>query len=54
MEVKAMNLTICNLAQKLVSFEHIIEGGKFDIVYASAESATDVISTITEEEHYFQ
>ena len=37
MQVEAMNLTACNLAQKLVSFEV----GKFDVVYASTESATD-------------
>ena len=35
-----MNLTACNLAQKLNSLEDI-EGGKFDVVYASVESATD-------------
>ena len=40
MEVEAMNLTACNLAQKLDNLEDI-EGGKFDVVYASAESATD-------------
>ena len=41
MEVEAMNLTACNLAQTLDSLQDI-EGGKFDeIVYASAESATD-------------
>ena len=40
MEVEAMNLTACNLAQKLDSLQDI-EGGKFDVVYASAESATD-------------
>ena len=39
-EVEAMNLTACNLAQKLVCLEGI-EGGKFAIVYASVESATD-------------
>ena len=35
-----MNLTACNLAQKLVCLEDI-EGGKFVVVYASVESATD-------------
>ena len=35
-----MNLTACNLAQKLDSLQDI-EGGKFEVVYASAESATD-------------
>lgn len=40
MEVEAMNLTACNLAQKLDSLQDI-EGGKFEVVYASAESATD-------------
>ncbi|XP_068680332.1 uncharacterized protein [Montipora foliosa] len=39
MEVEAMNLTACNLAQKLGNLEDI-EGGNFN-VYASAESATD-------------
>ena len=47
MEVEAMNLTVWYLAQKLVCSENI-EGGKFDVVCVSAESATD----ITEEEHY--
>ena len=40
MEVEANNFTSCNLAQKLVCLEDI-EGGKFVVVYASAESATD-------------
>ena len=40
MEVEAMNLTACNLAQKLDSLQDI-EGGKFDVVFALAESATD-------------
>ena len=40
MEVEAMNLTACNLAQKLDTLQDI-EGGKFEVVYASAESATD-------------
>ena len=41
MEVGVMNLTVCNLAQKLqVSLEGI-EGGKFDVVYTLVESATD-------------
>ena len=40
MEVEAMNLTACNLAQKLLSLEDI-EGGKFDVVFALAESDTD-------------
>ena len=40
MEVEAMNLTACNLAQKLGNLEDI-EGGNFNVVYASAESATD-------------
>ena len=40
MKVEAMNLTACNLAQKLDSLQDI-EGGKFDVVHASAESATD-------------
>ena len=41
MEVGVMNLTVCNLAQKLqVSLEDI-EGGKFDVVYTLVESATD-------------
>ena len=35
-----MNLTFCNLAQKLVCLEGI-EGGQFGVVCASAESATD-------------
>ena len=39
--VRVMNLTVCNLAQKLqVSLEDI-EGGKFDVVYTLVESATD-------------
>ena len=36
-----MNLTACNLAQKLDSLQDI-EGGKFEVVYASAESATRI------------
>ena len=40
MEVNAMNLTAWYLAQRLVCLEDI-EGGKFDVVCASAESATD-------------
>ena len=40
MEVEAMNLTAWYLAQKLICLEDI-EGGKFDVVCASAESATD-------------
>ena len=40
MEVEANNFTACNLAQKLVCLEDI-EGGKFVVVYASEESATD-------------
>ena len=40
MEVEARNLTACSLAQKLVCLEDF-EGGKFDVVYASAECATD-------------
>ena len=36
MEVEARNLTACNFAQKLVCLEDF-EGGKFDVVYASAE-----------------
>ena len=40
MEVEANNFTACNLAQKLVCLEDI-EGGKFIVVYASAETATD-------------
>ena len=40
MEVEVNNFTACNLAQKLVCLEDI-EGGKFVVVYASAESATD-------------
>ena len=39
MEVEASNLTACNLAQKLLCLD--IEGFKFDVVYAPAESATD-------------
>ena len=39
MEVKAINLTACYLAQKLVCLQDI-EEGKFDVVYALAESAT--------------
>ena len=40
MEVEANNFTACNLAQKLVYLEDI-EGGKFVVVSASAESATN-------------
>ena len=40
MEVEANNFTACNLAQKLICLEDI-EGGKFVIVHAAAESATD-------------
>ena len=40
MEVEATNLTAWYLAQKLVCLEDI-EGGKFDVVCALAESATD-------------
>ena len=40
MEVEAMNLTACNLAQKLVCLEDI-DGSKFDVVYISPESTTD-------------
>ena len=40
MEVEAMNLTARNFAQKLDSLQDI-EGGTFEVVYASAESATD-------------
>ena len=40
MEVEAMNLTAWYLAQTLICLEDI-EGGKFDVVCASAESATD-------------
>ena len=40
MEVEANNFTACNLARKLACLEDI-EGGKFVVVYASAESATD-------------
>ena len=47
MEVKAISLAAWYLVQKLVCSENI-EGGKFDVVCVSAESATD----ITEEEHY--
>ena len=35
-----MNLSTCNLAQKIVCSEDI-QGGKFVVVYVSAESATD-------------
>ena len=35
-----MNLTACNLAQKLVCLEDV-EGGKFVVVYASVDSVTD-------------
>ena len=40
MEVEAMNLTAWYFAQKLVCLEDI-EGGKFDVSCASAESSTD-------------
>ena len=40
MEVEAMNLMARNLAQKLDSLQDI-ERGTFEVVYASAESATD-------------
>ena len=40
MEDEAMNLTACNLAQKLACLEDI-EGAKLDVVCASAESVTD-------------
>ena len=40
MDVEAMNLAAWYLAQKLVCLEDI-EGGEFDVVCASAESATD-------------
>ena len=43
MEVEAMNLTACNLAQKLVCLKDI-EGGKFDVVYVSAEIKVSQIS----------
>ena len=39
MEVEAMDLTACYLAQKLVCLEDI-EGGKLDVVCASTESVT--------------
>ena len=39
MEVEANNFTACNLTQKLFCLEDI-EGGKFVVVYASAESYT--------------
>ena len=42
MEVEANNFTACNLAQKLICLEDVhIEGGKFVVLYASAESVTD-------------
>ena len=44
MEVEAMNLTAWYFAQKLVCIRvcmEDIEGGKFDVACASAESATD-------------
>ena len=41
MEVGVMNLTVCNLAQKLQISLEDIEGGKFDVVYTLVESATD-------------
>ena len=40
MEVEVMNLTAWNLAEKLVCLEDI-EGSKFVVVYAAAESAED-------------
>ena len=40
MEVEANNFTAFNLAQKLVCLDDI-EGGRFVIVYSSAENATD-------------
>ena len=40
MEVEAMNLTACYLAQKLVGLEDI-EGDRFHVVCASAESSPD-------------
>ena len=40
MDVEAMNLTACNLARKLACLEDI-EGNKFVVVCASAESVTD-------------
>ena len=40
MEVEAMNFTAWYLAQKLVCLEDT-EGGKFDVVCASAETVTD-------------
>ena len=43
MEPEAMNLTACNLAQKLVCLKDI-EGGKFDVVYVSAEIKVSQIS----------
>ena len=40
MDVEAMNLAAWYLAQKLVCLEDI-EGGKFNVVCVSVESATD-------------
>ena len=42
-EDEAINLTAYNLAQKLVCLEDI-KGDKFDVVYSSAESATDEVA----------
>ena len=53
MKVEALNLTAWYLAQKLVCLEDM-EGGKFDVVCASAESATGKSFTTTEEGHHFQ
>ena len=39
-EGEAMNLTVYNLAQKLVCLEGIT-GGKFDVVFRLVESAVD-------------
>ena len=39
-KVEVMNLTAYNLVQKLVCLEDI-EGGKFDVVFGLALSATD-------------
>ena len=42
MEVEANNFTACNLAQKLICLEDVdIEGDKFVVCFASAESAID-------------
>ncbi len=40
MEIQSLNLSGCNLSEKLDCLEDI-EGGQFNIVYASAESAID-------------